>query len=232
MTSCGCVVCLDSPGQKKTVKNKLKILSRWFFLQRHLPCPLKTRNYTQSWNKRLFHFCQKKFFRGGVSGSVNVSWWCRLGVTAGKSFLSSRDVWLFSSNKRKYKTFGILSVHDTNYARPSRKEKCRPAQFHPNSCDIFYLLSFLYPVTTFKYGERNTAKKKNKLHCKDSEVSFLKRCPWYWAAIHRPHYWQFSLHLLSVYHAASRWFSAAGNSRWKEMRVSNLEANEINNFQC
>lgn len=159
MTSCGCVVCLDSPGQKKTVKNKLKILSRWFFLQRHLPCPLKTRNYTQSWNKRLFHFCQKKFFRGGVSGSVNVSWWCRLGVTAGKSFLSSRDVWLFSSNKRKYKTFGILSVHDTN-ARPSRKEKCRPAQFHPNSCDIFYLLSFLYPVTTFKYGERNTAKKK------------------------------------------------------------------------
>lgn len=181
MTSCGCVVCLDSPGQKKTVKNKLKILSRWFFLQRHLPCPLKTRNYTQSWNKRLFHFCQKKFFRGGVSGSVNVSWWCRLGVTAGKSFLSSRDVWLFSSNKRKYKTFGILSVHDTN-ARPSRKEKCRPAQFHPNSCDIFYLLSFLYPVTTFKYGERNTAKKKNKLHCKDSEVSFLKRCPWYWAS--------------------------------------------------
>lgn len=161
MTSCGCVVCLDSPGQKKTVKNKLKILSRWFFLQRHLPCPLKTRNYTQSWNKRLFHFCQKKFFRGGVSGSVNVSWWCRLGVTAGKSFLSSRDVWLFSSNKRKYKTFGILSVHDTN-ARPSRKEKCRPAQFHPNSCDIFYLLSFLYPVTTFKYGERNTAKKKKK----------------------------------------------------------------------
>lgn len=160
MTSCGCVVCLDSPGQKKTVKNKLKILSRWFFLQRHLPCPLKTRNYTQSWNKRLFHFCQKKFFRGGVSGSVNVSWWCRLGVTAGKSFLSSRDVWLFSSNKRKYKTFGILSVHDTNYARHSRKEKCRPAQFHPNSCDIFYLLSFLYPVTTFKYGERNTAKKK------------------------------------------------------------------------
>lgn len=160
MTSCGCVVCLDSPGQKKTVKNKLKILSRWFFLQRHLPCPLKTRNYTQTWNKRLFHFCQKKFFRGGVSGSVNVSWWCRLGVTAGKSFLSSRDVWLFSSNKRKYKTFGILSVHDTNYARPSRKEKCRPAQFHPNSCDIFYLLSFLYPVTTFKYGERNTAKKK------------------------------------------------------------------------
>lgn len=160
MTSCGCVVCLDSPGQKKTVKNKLKILSRWFFLQRHLPCPLKTRNYTQSWNKRLFHFCQKKFFRGGVSGSVNVSWWCRLGVTAGKSFLSSRDVWLFSSNKRKYKTFGILSVHDTNYTRPSRKEKCRPAQFHPNSCDIFYLLSFLYPVTTFKYGERNTAKKK------------------------------------------------------------------------
>lgn len=159
MTSCGCVVCLDSPGQKKTVKNKLKILSRWFFLQRHLPCPLKTRNYTQSWNKRLFHFCQKKFFRGGVSGSVNVSWWCRLGVTAGKSFLSSRDVWLFSSNKRKYKTFGILSVHDTN-ARHSRKEKCRPAQFHPNSCDIFYLLSFLYPVTTFKYGERNTAKKK------------------------------------------------------------------------
>lgn len=159
MTSCGCVVCLDSPGQKKTVKNKLKILSRWFFLQRHLPCPLKTRNYTQSWNKRLFHFCQKKFFRGGVSGSVNVSWWCRLGVTAGTSFLSSRDVWLFSSNKRKYKTFGILSVHDTN-ARPSRKEKCRPAQFHPNSCDIFYLLSFLYPVTTFKYGERNTAKKK------------------------------------------------------------------------
>lgn len=159
MTSCGCVVCLDSPGQKKTVKNKLKILSRWFFLQRHLPCPLKTRNYTQSRNKRLFHFCQKKFFRGGVSGSVNVSWWCRLGVTAGKSFLSSRDVWLFSSNKRKYKTFGILSVHDTN-ARPSRKEKCRPAQFHPNSCDIFYLLSFLYPVTTFKYGERNTAKKK------------------------------------------------------------------------
>lgn len=159
MTSCGCVVCLDSPGQKKTVKNKLKILSRWFFLQRHLPCPLKTRNYTQSWNKRLFHFCQKKFFRGGVSGSVNVSWWCRLGVTAGKSFLSSRDVWLFSSNKRKYKTFGILSVHDTN-ARPSRKEKCRPAQFHPNSCDIFYLLSFLYPVTTFKYSERNTAKKK------------------------------------------------------------------------
>lgn len=159
MTSCGCVVCLDSPGQKKTVKNKLKILSRWFFLQRHLPCPLKTRNYTQSWNKRLFHFCQKKFFRGGVSGLVNVSWWCRLGVTAGKSFLSSRDVWLFSSNKRKYKTFGILSVHDTN-ARPSRKEKCRPAQFHPNSCDIFYLLSFLYPVTTFKYGERNTAKKK------------------------------------------------------------------------
>lgn len=181
MTSCGCVVCLDSPGQKKTVKNKLKILSRWFFLQRHLPCPLKTRNYTQSWNKRLFHFCQKKFFRGGVSGLVNVSWWCRLGVTAGKSFLSSRDVWLFSSNKRKYKTFGILSVHDTN-ARPSRKEKCRPAQFHPNSCDIFYLLSFLYPVTTFKYGERNTAKKKNKLHCKDSEVSFLKRCPWYWAS--------------------------------------------------
>lgn len=162
MTSCGCVVCLDSPGQKKTVKNKLKILSRWFFLQRHLPCPLKTRNYTQSWNKRLFHFCQKKFFRGGVSGSVNVSWWCRLGVTAGKSFLSSRDVWLFSSNKRKYKTFGILSVHDTNYTRPSRKEKCRPAQFHPNSCDIFYLLSFLYPVTTFKYGERNTAKKKKK----------------------------------------------------------------------
>lgn len=161
MTSCGCVVCLDSPGQKKTVKNKLKILSRWFFLQRHLPCPLKTRNYTQSRNKRLFHFCQKKFFRGGVSGSVNVSWWCRLGVTAGKSFLSSRDVWLFSSNKRKYKTFGILSVHDTN-ARPSRKEKCRPAQFHPNSCDIFYLLSFLYPVTTFKYGERNTAKKKKK----------------------------------------------------------------------
>lgn len=160
MTSCGCVVCLDSPGQKKTVKNKLKILSRWFFLQRHLPCPLKTRNYTQSWNKRLFHFCQKKFFRGGVSGSVNVSWWCRLGVTAGTSFLSSRDVWLFSSNKRKYKTFGILSVHDTNYARHSRKEKCRPAQFHPNSCDIFYLLSFLYPVTTFKYGERNTAKKK------------------------------------------------------------------------
>lgn len=160
MTSCGCVVCLDSPGQKKTVKNKLKILSRWFFLQRHLPCPLKTRNYTQSRNKRLFHFCQKKFFRGGVSGSVNVSWWCRLGVTAGKSFLSSRDVWLFSSNKRKYKTFGILSVHDTNYTRPSRKEKCRPAQFHPNSCDIFYLLSFLYPVTTFKYGERNTAKKK------------------------------------------------------------------------
>lgn len=160
MTSCGCVVCLDSPGQKKTVKNKLKILSRWFFLQRHLPCPLKTRNYTQSWNKRLFHFCQKKFFRGGVSGLVNVSWWCRLGVTAGKSFLSSRDVWLFSSNKRKYKTFGILSVHDTNYTRPSRKEKCRPAQFHPNSCDIFYLLSFLYPVTTFKYGERNTAKKK------------------------------------------------------------------------
>lgn len=160
MTSCGCVVCLDSPGQKKTVKNKLKILSRWFFLQRHLPCPLKTRNYTQSWNKRLFHFCQKKFFRGGVSGLVNVSWWCRLGVTAGKSFLSSRDVWLFSSNKRKYKTFGILSVHDTNYARHSRKEKCRPAQFHPNSCDIFYLLSFLYPVTTFKYGERNTAKKK------------------------------------------------------------------------
>lgn len=160
MTSCGCVVCLDSPGQKKTVKNKLKILSRWFFLQRHLPCPLKTRNYTQSWNKRLFHFCQKKFFRGGVSGLVNVSWWCRLGVTAGTSFLSSRDVWLFSSNKRKYKTFGILSVHDTNYARPSRKEKCRPAQFHPNSCDIFYLLSFLYPVTTFKYGERNTAKKK------------------------------------------------------------------------
>lgn len=160
MTSCGCVVCLDSPGQKKTVKNKLKILSRWFFLQRHLPCPLKTRNYTQSWNKRLFHFCQKKFFRGGVSGSVNVSWWCRLGVTAGKSFLSSRDVWLFSSNKRKYKTFGILSVHDTNYTRPSRKEKCRPAQFHPNSCDIFYLLSFLYPVTTFKYSERNTAKKK------------------------------------------------------------------------
>lgn len=160
MTSCGCVVCLDSPGQKKTVKNKLKILSRWFFLQRHLPCPLKTRNYTQSWNKRLFHFCQKKFFRGGVSGSVNVSWWCRLGVTAGTSFLSSRDVWLFSSNKRKYKTFGILSVHDTNYTRPSRKEKCRPAQFHPNSCDIFYLLSFLYPVTTFKYGERNTAKKK------------------------------------------------------------------------
>lgn len=160
MTSCGCVVCLDSPGQKKTVKNKLKILSRWFFLQRHLPCPLKTRNYTQSWNKRLFHFCQKKFFRGGVSGSVNVSWWCRLGVTAGKSFLSSRDVWLFSSNKRKYKTFGILSVHDTNCTRPSRKEKCRPAQFHPNSCDIFYLLSFLYPVTTFKYGERNTAKKK------------------------------------------------------------------------
>lgn len=159
MTSCGCVVCLDSPGQKKTVKNKLKILSRWFFLQRHLLCPLKTRNYTSSWNKRLFHFCQKKFFRGGVSGSVNVSWWCRLGVTAGKSFLSSRDVWLFSSNKRKYKTFGILSVHDTN-ARPSRKEKCRPAQFHPNSCDIFYLLSFLYPVTTFKYGERNTAKKK------------------------------------------------------------------------
>lgn len=159
MTSCGCVVCLDSPGQKKTVKNKLKILSRWFFLQRHLPCPLKTRNYTQSWNKRLFHFCQKKFFRGGVSGLVNVSWWCRLGVTAGKSFLSSRDVWLFSSNKRKYKTFGILSVHDTN-ARHSRKEKCRPAQFHPNSCDIFYLLSFLYPVTTFKYGERNTAKKK------------------------------------------------------------------------
>lgn len=159
MTSCGCVVCLDSPGQKKTVKNKLKILSRWFFLQRHLLCPLKTRNYTQSRNKRLFHFCQKKFFRGGVSGSVNVSWWCRLGVTAGKSFLSSRDVWLFSSNKRKYKTFGILSVHDTN-ARPSRKEKCRPAQFHPNSCDIFYLLSFLYPVTTFKYGERNTAKKK------------------------------------------------------------------------
>lgn len=162
MTSCGCVVCLDSPGQKKTVKNKLKILSRWFFLQRHLPCPLKTRNYTQSRNKRLFHFCQKKFFRGGVSGSVNVSWWCRLGVTAGKSFLSSRDVWLFSSNKRKYKTFGILSVHDTNYTRPSRKEKCRPAQFHPNSCDIFYLLSFLYPVTTFKYGERNTAKKKKK----------------------------------------------------------------------
>lgn len=160
MTSCGCVVCLDSPGQKKTVKNKLKILSRWFFLQRHLPCPLKTRNYTQSWNKRLFHFCQKKFFRGGVSGLVNVSWWCRLGVTAGTSFLSSRDVWLFSSNKRKYKTFGILSVHDTNYTRPSRKEKCRPAQFHPNSCDIFYLLSFLYPVTTFKYGERNTAKKK------------------------------------------------------------------------
>lgn len=160
MTSCGCVVCLDSPGQKKTVKNKLKILSRWFFLQRHLPCPLKTRNYTQSRNKRLFHFCQKKFFRGGVSGSVNVSWWCRLGVTAGKSFLSSRDVWLFSSNKRKYKTFGILSVHDTNCTRPSRKEKCRPAQFHPNSCDIFYLLSFLYPVTTFKYGERNTAKKK------------------------------------------------------------------------
>lgn len=160
MTSCGCVVCLDSPGQKKTVKNKLKILSRWFFLQRHLPCPLKTRNYTQSWNKRLFHFCQKKFFRGGVSGLVNVSWWCRLGVTAGTSFLSSRDVWLFSSNKRKYKTFGILSVHDTNYARHSRKEKCRPAQFHPNSCDIFYLLSFLYPVTTFKYGERNTAKKK------------------------------------------------------------------------
>lgn len=160
MTSCGCVVCLDSPGQKKTVKNKLKILSRWFFLQRHLLCPLKTRNYTQSRNKRLFHFCQKKFFRGGVSGLVNVSWWCRLGVTAGKSFLSSRDVWLFSSNKRKYKTFGILSVHDTNYARPSRKEKCRPAQFHPNSCDIFYLLSFLYPVTTFKYGERNTAKKK------------------------------------------------------------------------
>lgn len=160
MTSCGCVVCLDSPGQKKTVKNKLKILSRWFFLQRHLPCPLKTRNYTQSWNKRLFHFCQKKFFRGGVSGLVNVSWWCRLGVTAGKSFLSSRDVWLFSSNKRKYKTFGILSVHDTNCTRPSRKEKCRPAQFHPNSCDIFYLLSFLYPVTTFKYGERNTAKKK------------------------------------------------------------------------
>lgn len=160
MTSCGCVVCLDSPGQKKTVKNKLKILSRWFFLQRHLPCPLKTRNYTQSWNKRLFHFCQKKFFRGGVSGSVNVSWWCRLGVTAGTSFLSSRDVWLFSSNKRKYKTFGILSVHDTNCTRPSRKEKCRPAQFHPNSCDIFYLLSFLYPVTTFKYGERNTAKKK------------------------------------------------------------------------
>lgn len=160
MTSCGCVVCLDSPGQKKTVKNKLKILSRWFFLQRHLPCPLKTRNYTQSWNKRLFHFCQKKFFRGGVSGSVNVSWWCRLGVTAGKSFLSSRDVWLFSSNKRKYKTFGILSVHDTNCTRPSRKEKCRPAQFHPNSCDIFYLLSFLYPVTTFKYSERNTAKKK------------------------------------------------------------------------
>lgn len=160
MTSCGCVVCLDSPGQKKTVKNKLKILSRWFFLQRHLPCPLKTRNYTQSWNKRLFHFCQKKFFRGGVSGLVNVSWWCRLGVTAGTSFLSSRDVWLFSSNKRKYKTFGILSVHDTNYARPSRKEKCRPAQFHPNSCDIFYLLTFLYPVTTFKYGERNTAKKK------------------------------------------------------------------------
>lgn len=159
MTSCGCVVCLDSPGQKKTVKNKLKILSRWFFLQRHLLCPLKTRNYTQSRNKRLFHFCQKKFFRGGVSGSVNVSWWCRLGVTAGKSFLSSRDVWLFSSNKRKYKTFGILSVHDTN-ARHSRKEKCRPAQFHPNSCDIFYLLSFLYPVTTFKYGERNTAKKK------------------------------------------------------------------------
>lgn len=159
MTSCGCVVCLDSPGQKKTVKNKLKILSRWFFLQRHLLCPLKTRNYTSSWNKRLFHFCQKKFFRGGVSGLVNVSWWCRLGVTAGKSFLSSRDVWLFSSNKRKYKTFGILSVHDTN-ARPSRKEKCRPAQFHPNSCDIFYLLSFLYPVTTFKYGERNTAKKK------------------------------------------------------------------------
>lgn len=159
MTSCGCVVCLDSPGQKKTVKNKLKILSRWFFLQRHLPCPLKTRNYTQTWNKRLFHFCQKKFFRGGVSGSVNVSWWCRLGVTAGTSFLSSRDVWLFSSNKRKYKTFGILSVHDTN-ARPSRKEKCRPAQFHPNSCDIFYLLSFLYPVTTFKYSERNTAKKK------------------------------------------------------------------------
>lgn len=182
MTSCGCVVCLDSPGQKKTVKNKLKILSRWFFLQRHLPCPLKTRNYTQSWNKRLFHFCQKKFFRGGVSGLVNVSWWCRLGVTAGTSFLSSRDVWLFSSNKRKYKTFGILSVHDTNYARHSRKEKCRPAQFHPNSCDIFYLLSFLYPVTTFKYGERNTAKKKNKLHCKDSEVSFLKRCPWYWAS--------------------------------------------------
>lgn len=162
MTSCGCVVCLDSPGQKKTVKNKLKILSRWFFLQRHLPCPLKTRNYTQSWNKRLFHFCQKKFFRGGVSGLVNVSWWCRLGVTAGKSFLSSRDVWLFSSNKRKYKTFGILSVHDTNCTRPSRKEKCRPAQFHPNSCDIFYLLSFLYPVTTFKYGERNTAKKKKK----------------------------------------------------------------------
>lgn len=160
MTSCGCVVCLDSPGQKKTVKNKLKILSRWFFLQRHLPCPLKTRNYTQSRNKRLFHFCQKKFFRGGVSGLVNVSWWCRLGVTAGKSFLSSRDVWLFSSNKRKYKTFGILSVHDTNCTRPSRKEKCRPAQFHPNSCDIFYLLSFLYPVTTFKYGERNTAKKK------------------------------------------------------------------------
>lgn len=160
MTSCGCVVCLDSPGQKKTVKNKLKILSRWFFLQRHLLCPLKTRNYTSSWNKRLFHFCQKKFFRGGVSGSVNVSWWCRLGVTAGTSFLSSRDVWLFSSNKRKYKTFGILSVHDTNYARHSRKEKCRPAQFHPNSCDIFYLLSFLYPVTTFKYGERNTAKKK------------------------------------------------------------------------
>lgn len=159
MTSCGCVVCLDSPGQKKTVKNKLKILSRWFFLQRHLLCPLKTRNYTQSRNKRLFHFCQKKFFRGGVSGLVNVSWWCRLGVTAGKSFLSSRDVWLFSSNKRKYKTFGILSVHDTN-ARHSRKEKCRPAQFHPNSCDIFYLLSFLYPVTTFKYGERNTAKKK------------------------------------------------------------------------
>lgn len=159
MTSCGCVVCLDSPGQKKTVKNKLKILSRWFFLQRHLLCPLKTRNYTSSWNKRLFHFCQKKFFRGGVSGLVNVSWWCRLGVTAGTSFLSSRDVWLFSSNKRKYKTFGILSVHDTN-ARPSRKEKCRPAQFHPNSCDIFYLLSFLYPVTTFKYGERNTAKKK------------------------------------------------------------------------
>lgn len=160
MTSCGCVVCLDSPGQKKTVKNKRKILSRWFFLQKHLPCPLKTRNYTQSWNKRLFHFCQKKFFRGGVSGLVNVSWWCRLGVTAGKSFLSSRDVWLFSSNKRKYKTFGILSVHDTNCTRHSRKEKCRPAQFHPNSCDIFYLLSFLYPVTTFKYGERNTAKKK------------------------------------------------------------------------